>query len=277
MNGRLQRLGLVVLAGVVLHASPSAAIIGGDVAKDPDGVRRHTVRVEGGRTLCTGVVIATDLVLTAAHCINGAGLYRVVALDKAFKPHAIPVLAAAIHKSYVPRRTALNQPGIDLALLRLAVPVPGDMLPVPFGALEGFADLSAAGFGVSRERPGAGARVLRQAALRGTTFERPNGPHVLAIGQTRTGAKQGIGACQGDSGGPLFAGQNGSKRLIGIISFAGGLPGRNNSCGGITAAIPVARHVDWIRERTAQLRGLSAGTVSAPTVEEPRDLAGRGS
>jgi secreted trypsin-like serine protease len=247
-------------AFAALFTGPASAIIGGGASTDPNGSRRYTVRIESPRGMCSGTIIAPDLVLTAAHCVTtGSSSFRVVALDRAFKTRVIPVAAIAVHNTFVPGRTPRTQPGVDMAILRLAGRLPADMHPVRFGSIEGVSDLSVAGFGVSSEGGRSGARVLRQTSLRGFGFQRQNGPHVVAVGRSSRGVSVGRGACVGDSGGPVFAGQNGSARLVGIVSWASGLPGEPRYCGGLTAAVPVAEHAAWIEGQSRALRSISTG------------------
>ena len=149
------------------------------------------------------------------------------------------------------------------------------MHPVHFGSIEGVSnlDLSVAGFGVSSEGGRRGARVLRQTSLRGFNFQEQNGPHLVAVGRSGRGLSVGRGACTGNSGGPVFAGQNGSTRLVGIVSWASGLPGEPRYCGGLTAAVPVAEHAAWIERQSRALRSLSAGG-DAPAYPRRGSLAG---
>src|SRR5262249_56423365 len=58
---------LFALACLAFPAAPAAAIVGGAPFADL-AVARHVVLIVGERNLCTGVAIAADLALTAAHC-----------------------------------------------------------------------------------------------------------------------------------------------------------------------------------------------------------------
>ena len=270
MAGNVKRLCVLSFTFAALLTGPASAIVGGGASTDPNGSRRYTVRIESPRGMCSGTIIAADLVLTAAHCVaTGSSSFRVVALDRAFKTRVIPVAAVAVHNTFVPGRTPRTQPGVDMAILRLAGRLPADMHPVRFGSIDGVSDLSVAGFGVSSEGGRRGARVLRQTSLRGFGFQRQNGPHVVAVGRSGHGVSVGRGACVGDSGGPVFAGQNGSTRLVGIVSWASGLPGEPRYCGGLTAAVPVAEHAAWIEGQSRALRSLSAGGESPSYAGRP--------
>jgi secreted trypsin-like serine protease len=216
--------------------------------------------------LCSGALIAPDLVLTAAHCVLSRGDYRVVVVDRAFRRHALPAVAAALHPAFVPGTTPRNQPGIDLAVLRLAQSLGGDF--VPFDIRSGSAtvpgeQVAVAGFGVARDGSSGTARTLRAARLVSLgTMEFANRVLVVADAE-RLATRPGAGACLGDSGGPVLRLGFGGAELVGIVSWASGpLASRGASaCGGFTAVTPVAEHASWIVARAADLRRLS---VAAP-------------
>ena len=127
------RLPLVSSIAAVLFAAaaPAHAVVGGAVARDPNGVRQSVVRVESSRgELCSGVLIAPDLVLTAAHCVLQRAAYRVIAVDSAFRQRGVMAVAAALHPAFVPGTTPRTQPGVDLALLKLSQPLGPDFVPL---------------------------------------------------------------------------------------------------------------------------------------------------
>ena len=79
---------LVALALVVAWTKGAAAIVGGAANADPS-VARHIALIVGSRgTSCTGVVIARNLVLTAAHCALPGADYKIVEFDAAPPPDA---------------------------------------------------------------------------------------------------------------------------------------------------------------------------------------------
>lgn len=248
-------------------ASPASAVLQGEVVRDPDGVRASVVRVENARgELCSGALIAPDQVLTAAHCVLENSSYRVVGVDRAFRPRAVLAVAAALHPEFVPGTTPRTQPGVDLAILKLAEPFGPDFIPLdPRGAgtIGRGQPVALAGFGVSAERQNRTARTLRETRLISLgTLEVANRVAVV-VDERRLAESAGTGACRGDSGGPIFAGAPGRYQLLGIVSWSSGaLNVRDRSaCGGLTAVTPVGEHLSWIQDRSADLARLRVGQV----------------
>ena len=71
----LVRIDIVAAAFVIAtlaHAEPAAALVGADLADL--SLQRYTVSVASSKGKCTGVVLAQDIVLTAAHCVENGPL-----------------------------------------------------------------------------------------------------------------------------------------------------------------------------------------------------------
>jgi len=248
-----------VAAILLTIAGPAHAVVGGAVERSPNGVRQSVVRVESSRgELCSGTLIAPDLVLTAAHCVTQRAAYRVVAVDSAFRQRAVMATAAALHPAFVPGTTPRTQPGVDLALLKLRQPLGTDFAPLdpraaaPVGAGQ---PVELAGFGSTAEDARGSARVLRRTQLVTLgTLQVANRVLVVAD-QQRLAATSGAGACRGDSGGPILQG----GRLVGVVSWSSGaLRSRvRTACGGFTAVTPVAEHAPWIAAGADNLRRLA--------------------
>ena len=107
-----------------LSAAPAAAVVGG--APDDGPLSRTSVMVLGsnGGVCSAVVVVALDAVLTAAHCVAGAAEHRVHWREASGEPALVPPAATAIHPGYDPKAIAARRRSIDLALLRLASPLP---------------------------------------------------------------------------------------------------------------------------------------------------------
>jgi hypothetical protein len=263
------RLSHLALLPLLLAAGEAQAVVRGAVARDPNGIRGSVVRVESSRgELCSGAVIAPDLVLTAAHCVLERAQYRVVAVDRRFRPRTVRAVAAAMHPEFVPGTTPRTQPGVDLAILKLAEPLGPEFMPLDprvAGRVAKGQPVDLAGFGVVGEGNKASARVLRQTRLVSLGTLQVANRVVVVADEERLAQVSGAGACRGDSGGPIFAGGPGGYQLVGIVSWSSGaFMGRDRSaCGGLTAVTPVADHASWIAARAEDLRRLSPGQAIA--------------
>lgn len=154
----LGALALVLLAGPILADAPLKRLT---LRQDLLGWEA-VGRVEIGRGgYCTGVLIAPDLVLTAAHCLFGGGAYVDVA-DLRFRAglrdgEALAesgVLKALAHPAYDPRdRDRARQIRWDVGLLQLASPVPvTTAAPFPTATLsDGAGGLSVVSYGKGRD------------------------------------------------------------------------------------------------------------------------------
>jgi secreted trypsin-like serine protease len=252
-----------LLAAFTLFSLPAQAILQGTTNRDPNGLRRSVVYIENSAgELCSGAVIAQDLVLTAAHCMMDQAAYRVVGVNRAFRPQGFAVVATAVHPAFVPGTTPRTQPGVDLAILKLARPLGPDYAPLDprlAGTIETGERVTIAGFGLLSERQRRTARTLRQVDLVSLGPVEVANRVVIVTDRARLAETTGAGACRGDSGGPILSAAGpGGYRLIGIVSWSSGaLRTRDPSaCGGLTAVTPVAEHLGWIMQGMRTLDGL---------------------
>ncbi|MDR6872925.1 secreted trypsin-like serine protease [Bosea sp. BE125] len=254
---------IALATALVAAASPALAVVGGTTSRDAGGMRASTLRVETSRgELCSGAAIAPELVLTAAHCLMGGGSVRIVSLDPHFRARRHAVIAVLPHPSFVPGTTPRTQPGADLAVLRLASPLPPDIEPLSLGGglWQGEA-VTMAGYGLAIEDNKGTARRLRETPLvNAGNYTTANTVKVAVDTQTK-GESPGAGACRGDSGGPVLRGSPASRDLVGIVSWSSGpLNSRaRRICGGFTAITPINEHRAWITEASARLLALGAG------------------
>jgi secreted trypsin-like serine protease len=234
---------------VVLVLSPAVAMVGG--AAPADGVAgRALVMVAGSRgNLCTGTALASDLVLTAAHCVAPVATYS-IALAKGGSAMAIRTIV--VHPRYEPQAYALSRATADVALLKLAAPLPGGIAAAAIdrggNAVAVGDNFVVAGFGVTAAGGDAGVGVARIAALVATG--QPGSLQIRLFDPATKGERPGLGACTGDSGAPVFrdlGGQNLGGRLavMGVVSWSTG-PKNSEGCGGLTGVTPLARYRDWI-------------------------------
>ncbi|MFH1556905.1 MAG: trypsin-like serine protease [Pseudomonadota bacterium] len=234
-NGPGLLAGLLLVGLLSLAALPVHAIVGGEPASDD--IAAHTVLIVSTRgASCTGSVVAQDLVLTAAHCVQPAGDYAVALVGEG-TPRLVPALRIAIHPSFNGAQFRTRRPTPDLALMKLSEPLPARFSParIASGGLPARgAFFLIAGFGVTADGAEKSAGKLRTALL----------PSIGTTGgiMARLSPQSGLaGGCVGDSGGPAF--QDGE--IAGVIGWATG-PNGARGCGGVTGVTLVGLHRDWI-------------------------------
>ncbi len=238
---------LTALAGLFISLLPAAALVGGALPA-VQSIARHVVLIVGGGTACTGVAIAPDLVLTAAHCVQKGGKFKLATFD-GNRPNVRNVLSVAAHPQFTPREDAP-----DVALVKLAPQPAANLLPVPFSDRRAPIIVGdrfiVAGFGVTTPGDRRTAGKLRTAILMATG--KPNTQIVNLIDPMTLGEKAGLGVCNGDSGGPVFEQRDNKLALIGIISWTASTDGEPR-CGFISGVIPLPRYHYWIVETAAKL------------------------
>jgi Trypsin len=151
---------LIILTLSLLQCSPADALVGADVADNT--VHRYTVLVASAKGRCSGAVLAQDIVLTAAHCVQAASNLQVGGNPgwgyQTLPPRALsPVIETVQHPLY--RSTDAGSP--DLAILKLAKPLPDRFIPAvinPRNLNEGD-DLIAAGYGKTSPNDSVAAAV----------------------------------------------------------------------------------------------------------------------
>lgn len=265
---------LAACCAVLGLASPAAAIVDGETARDPAGARSTVVRIESTRgELCSGVVIGRRAVLTAAHCVLGGGRFSVHSLSPSFQARRHAVARIIVHPTFVPGTTPRTQPGTDLAVIRLAEPLPDDLSAVAIGGgIWTGETITIAGYGLATERRKGSARTLRHVRLVSAGTYTSANSVTVAVDETRHGQTAGGGACRGDSGGPALRGGAGSRDLAGIVSWSSGPLGARvkTVCGGFTSITPVADHARWISGAAEagpdDARRTPGGAMSAPPV-----------
>jgi secreted trypsin-like serine protease len=230
----MQRLVTLCLA-LSLMATGANAIVGG--AEDEGALARQSVMVlssNGG--VCSAVVLAKDVVLTAAHCVTGAAEHRVHFRDETGEPVLLTPAAKAVHPGYKAKAVETRQRSVDLALLRTpeALPVRFERATLSAAKVAENSPVVVGGYGLAREGDAKSSGTFRTASL---TAVEPYGPSRILLWAEGSGTAS---ACQGDSGGPMASGAS----VAAITSWSS--PSKGRSCGGVTQGILVGPQREWI-------------------------------
>ena len=110
---RIATAATVLMAACTFAAGTAQAISGGTESSDPNGLRRHVVRIVGsdGR-VCSGTIIGPTKIITAAHCFTSAdpSRYRIMVLDHRFNEHWMSVAAIRVHPKFGLQRFGAADP-----------------------------------------------------------------------------------------------------------------------------------------------------------------------
>lgn len=251
--GAMRRLAAALACSLTL-CGPTAAMVGGAPAV-PSAVSPHEVMVLSGRgNLCTGIVLAQDLVLTAAHCIDPQLTYKLYELDAERKPTFREIAKIVVHPQFSKQTFAANRATADVALLKLVEPLPPKYSPVTLATPRPRVALGesfiVAGYGVTVRGDNNTAGVLRHATLAATGV--PGNIQLRLFDPATKGETPGLGACTGDSGGPVYENRGGKFVVYGVVSWSTA-PKAEDGCGGLTGVTPLELYLGWISETARKL------------------------
>jgi secreted trypsin-like serine protease len=248
----LAALAIAALNGAAV--APSAAMVGG--APPAEGnVRNSVVTILSSYgTFCTATAITRDLLLTAGHCVEPDGRYKLADTVPGQVPALTDVARTARHPQFDIKRLFAHLATADVALLKLATPAPARIAPVRIGGDNeqvAIGDaLTVAGIGVT-VRGADRLDGLAHAATLAVTGH-PSALEIRLFDPATKGASAGLGACTGDSGAPAFRDENGSLVVIGVVSWSTG-PNMTGGCGGLTGLTPLQRYRPWIVDEAKAL------------------------
>jgi secreted trypsin-like serine protease len=239
------RFSTILLTATLTLTTPSHAIVGGGVT-DPDAIARSVVTIIGSHgTVCTGSLIAPNIVLTAGHCIAPQTSYRVIDYTTQ-PPRLLTAQKVERHPQFNMQTMLAHRATADVALLLLPSAVPSKqpgLLGTPRTPVAAGARFTIAGVGVTVSGGDDGVGTIRAASLVATG--QPGQLQLRLVDPATNNTRNGLGACTGDSGAPVFEDQGDRAVIVGVVSWS---TGANNSagCGGLTGVTPLTLYRDWI-------------------------------
>ena len=239
---------VLCLLAFLLAASPAFAVTGNAPPAAGWAARAIVMIVDKRDDLCTGTALAPDLVLTAAHCVVRNIDYQVKAYQTG---GSIPVRAVARHPRFDYASYAASRATADVALVKLAAPLPDAVIPASLAAPRRVAageTLTIAGFGVTIAGTARGLGQPRMATL--TVTGRPGSLQIRLYDVATRNQRIGLGGCTGDSGAPAYDGDG--PLVIGVVSWSTA-PGDETGCGGLTGITPLLNYRDWIVDTARKL------------------------
>lgn len=198
----------------------SAKIVGGTPAEK--GEFPWMVRLSMG---CGGALFEKDVVLTAAHCVEGSGendsitaTGGVVDLEDADK--------VEVKSKEVLQAPGYDGKGKDWALIKLAKPIDQPTLPIAEDDSNNKGDFTIAGWGADKEG-GEQQQKMLKATVPFVDDETCKGAYAELIPGEELCAglmdEGGVDSCQGDSGGPMFRKTEAGEFIqVGIVSWGEG-------------------------------------------------------
>ncbi|MCP4679713.1 MAG: trypsin-like serine protease [Deltaproteobacteria bacterium] len=206
-----------------------------------------------GLGLCTGSLLAPDVVLSAGHCVFYKSWNQLENTDFVNNPQDLQILGGAVigEEQYSWAEKVVKHPNwngslggnaVDLSMIKLEEPIEGIET-----------------YGVRREAApakgskgwivGYGKSVNNDDMSAGT--HRAGETTVKSVNNRVLGLATPSGTCQGDSGGPFFSEQDGEWVITAITSYGAGFCGPN-----VTGySVNVVTYQKWIEETFLELTG----------------------
>ncbi len=227
------------------------------------GAYPDVVLVVAPMALCTGTLVAPDVVLTAGHCIGINPTEVVIGSIDYSKPsgEAIAVKSATAYPDWQ------NQYDVGVLVLDHAAKAKPRAIAAACTATEHLdhgAKVTLVGFGLTTKAGTGSNSKLNKAQLvvddAACTTDPACAPAVAPDGEFTAGG-DGTDSCFGDSGGPLYMSTAHGDVQIGVVSRGVGTTGE--PCGGGGVYIRADKVVSWIEKTTGRTIGRATCDTAA--------------
>lgn len=227
---------------------PAHAIVQGERVSPNAAIAKAVVHLYAlGGEVCSGTLIARDVILTAAHCLTAGKRHYVVFKRDAAPRQVIGVRRFVLHPQYRLFSRGAKEFYPDLALVQLVRNAPDSYTPISLssGIYTGKM-VTVAGWGKMKSNAKASFNELNSVSLLASSRLSPS--HIALYDPETALTREGKGACAGDSGGPAIYGGG----VAGVLMMAAGVKGEG--CGGITMIVTLDSYTNWIEATLQSLR-----------------------
>lgn len=232
--------------GPELGSSQSAITDGSEYSGHP-AIGLLVTDIGGGYiSLCTGTLIGSKTVLTAAHCVDGVkSLNKMTFHTNADLPNSkwgqqYSLASTVIHPDYGQLNTgaAIN----DIALLKLKTAPPVSPLPIAVRAPAAAGAITLIGYGNLTTNSGSGVKRIATNVIE----------VIDSMDYRISGTGNGTGNfCFGDSGGPTLANYGGTDYQVGIHSYVIDIA-EPVQCGKYGVDMRVDVYAQWIKDSAGE-------------------------
>lgn len=247
-------------------------IIGGEKLSMAHELSTHVVALydtlEGG--LCTGSIIADDIILTAGHCIpeDPANMVVLFGVDARKYTDVRPVVFAGANEQFNPHEGGGTWS--DIALVYFTGGLPAGYSPIELLSDESLIQKGVAtdlaGYGQSNGVKKTGSGVLRRTTVQILDPE-------FNFGEVILDQTQGKGACHGDSGGPAYVLENSKFKLWGVTSR--GENDKSDDCSHYAVYTNAVAFSNWISDGTKAIHETADSIANDKKAkEQPMHTAG---
>jgi secreted trypsin-like serine protease len=221
------------------RAAAAGAVALAVASLQPISAQAATTRIVGGTSAtqnefpfmvhlsvgCGGALYKKDVVLTAAHCVDGSGANTRITVTAGVNDLNSSA-AIKVKSTKVKQAPGYNGTGKDWALIKLARPIDKPTLKIATTDHYNRGMLTIAGWGDTKENDGAGTTTLRKATVpfvADRVCKRHYHDLVSKEEMCAGWQRGGTDTCQGDSGGPMFRKDDAGKWIqVGIVSWGDG-------------------------------------------------------